>query len=89
MINVLATLTEYKALKAQLDAIEAKIKEKREEITQYMSEKGTDKLTCGQYIATITECTKKSLDEKLIREKFPEVAKEAEKVTTYERFTVK
>lgn len=89
MKNVLATLTEYKALKAQLDAIEAKIKEKREEITQYMSEKGTDKLTCGQYIATITECTKKSLDEKLIREKFPEVAREAEKVTTYERFTVK
>ena len=89
MKNVLATLTEYKAIKAQIDALEAKLKEKRTEITDYMEEKGTDKLTCGQYIATITECTKKSLDEKLIREKFPEVAREAEKITTYERFTVK
>ena len=89
MKNLLATLTEYKAMKAQLDALEAKIKEKRTEIEAYMTEKGTDKLTCGQYIATITECTKKSLDERMIREKYPEVAREAEKVTTYNRFTVK
>ena len=54
-----------------------------------MAEKETDKLICGQYVATITECTKKSLDEKMIRELFPEVAQKAEKVTTYNRFTVK
>lgn len=89
MKNVLATLTQYKALKAQIEALEAQLKEKRTEIEDYMKEKGTDKLTCGQYIATITECTKKSLDEKLIREQFPDVAKVAEKVTTYDRFTVK
>ena len=89
MKNVLATLTQYKALKAQIDALEAQLKEKRTEIEDYMKEKGTDKLTCGQYIATITECTKKSLDEKLIREQFPEVAMVAEKVTKYDRFTVK
>ena len=89
MINLLATLTQYKALKAQQDAIEAQLKEKRAEIENYMKEKETNKLTCGQYIATITECTKKSLDEKLIREQFPEVAEKAEKVTTYNRFTVK
>lgn len=89
MKNVLATLTQYKALKAQIEALEAQLKEKRTEIEDYMKEKGTDKLTCGQYIATITECTKKSLDEKLIRKQFPDVAKVAEKVTTYDRFTVK
>ena len=89
MINLLATLTSYKALKAQADAIEAQLKEKRTEIESYMKEKNTNKLTCGQYIATITECSKKSLDEKLIRELFPEVAEKAEKVTTYNRFTVK
>lgn len=89
MKNLLATLTQYKAMKAQIDALEAQLKEKREEITAYMAEKGTSKLTCGQYIATITECRKTSLDEKKIRELFPEVAEATEKVTTYERFTVK
>ena len=89
MTNVLATLTQYKALKAQMDSLEAQLKEKRDEIETYMASKGTDKLVCGQYIATITQCTKKSLDEKLIREQFPEVAQKAEKVTSYNRFTVK
>lgn len=89
MKNLLATLTQYKALKAQIEALEAQLKEKRVEITDYMTEKGTTKLTCGQYIATITECEKRTLDEKRIRELYPEIAKETEKVTTYERFTVK
>ena len=89
MKNLLATLTSYKALNAQYKALEAQMKEKRAEIEAYMKEKGTDTLTCGQYVATITECTKRSLDEKLIKELYPEIAKEAEKVTTYNRFTVK
>lgn len=89
MKNLLATLTQYKALKAQIDSLEAQLKDKRAEITEYMNEKGTNKLTCGQYIATITECTKTTLDEKRIRELYPDIAKETEKVTTYERFTVK
>lgn len=89
MKNLLATLTQYKALKAQIENLEAQLKEKRTEIEEYMAEKETNKITCGQYIATITECTKKSLDEKMIREQFPEVAQKAEKVTTYNRFTVK
>ena len=89
MKNLLATLTQYKAIKAQIEALEAQLKEKRTEITDYMAEKGTTKLTCGQYVATITECTKTTLDEKRIREEYPEVAEATEKVTTYERFTVK
>ena len=89
MMNLLATLTEYKAIKAKIEALEAQLKEKRTEITDYMAEKGTAKLTCGQYIATITECEKRTLDEKRIRELYPEIAKETEKDTTYERFTVK
>lgn len=89
MTNLLATLTQYKALKAQLDSLETQLKEKRTEIEEYMKAKGTDKLTCGQYIATITECTKRSLDEKFIKEYYPNIAQEAERVTTYNRFTVK
>jgi len=88
-MNILATLTQYKSIKSQIDALESELKTKREEITNYMAEKGTAKLTCGQYIATITEVSRTSLDEKKIRELYPEIAKETEKVTTYERFTVK
>ena len=89
MKNVLATLTEYKAIKAQIEALEAKLKEKRTEITDYMAEKDTKKLTCGQYVVTITECHKTSLDEKLIRELYPEVASATEKTITYEQLRVK
>ena len=89
MKNLLATLTQYKAIKAQIENLEAQLKEKRMEITDYMAEKNTTRITCGQYIATITECEKRSLDEKKIRELYPEVASATEKVTTYERFTVK
>ena len=89
MKNLLATLTQYKAIKAQIEALEATLKEKRTEITDYMAEKGTTKIVCGQYVATITEVTKTSLDEKKIREEYPDVAEATEKTTTYERFTVK
>ena len=89
MKNLLATLTQYKALKAQVDSLEAQLKEKRTEIETYMQEKKTDKLTCGQYVAVITECTKTSLDEKYIRTQYPDIAQKAEKVTKYNRFTVK
>ena len=41
MKNLLATLTQYKALKAQIEALEAQLKEKRVEITEYMTEKVT------------------------------------------------
>lgn len=89
MKNVLATLTQYKSLKAQIEALEEQLQEKRAEITSYMDEKNTDKLICGQYVATRKECQRRSLDEKYIREQFPKVAEAAEKITTYERFTVK
>ena len=89
MMNLLATLTQYKALKAQIESLEAQLKTKRTEITSYMAEKGTTKLICGQYVATVTECTKTTLDEKKIRELYPEIASQTEKTTTYERFTVK
>ena len=88
-MNLLATFTAYKALKTQYKEIEEQLKTKQAEIEQYMKEKDTTKLVCGQYTAIITECTKRSLDEKMIRELFPDVAEKAEKVTTYNRFSVK
>lgn len=89
MKNLLATLTKYKATQAQLDSLTALLKEQRAEIETYMKEKGVDTLTCGQYVAKIIPCTKKSLDEKKIRELFPDVAQATEKVTEYNRFMVK
>ena len=89
MKNLLATLTQYKAIKAQIEALEAQLKDKRAEITEYMTEKGTTRITCGQYVASVTTCTKTGLDEKRIREEYPEVAAACTKTTTYDRFTVK
>ena len=66
-----------------------KIEALKNTITEYMKENGSNKLTCGQYIATITEITKTSIDEKALRENLPDVAKQYEKSTTYDRFTVK
>ena len=89
MKNLLITLTEYKSMKAKYKAMEEELKAMENDIKQYMKEQETNKLTCGQYVATITECTRKTLDEKAIRELFPDIAKEHEKITTYERFLVK
>lgn len=89
MKNLLATLTQYKAIKAQMDALKDQLEGIKTEITDYMTEKDTKKLTCGQYVVTIIECTKTSLDEKKIRELYPEVASETEKTITYEQLRVK
>lgn len=88
MKNLLATITEYKALKAQAESLLEKANEKKEELINYMQGKELEKLTCGQYTAKLITCTKKSLDEKFIRLNYPEVAKQAEKETEYKRFTV-
>lgn len=89
MKNMLATLTHYKALKAKEAELKTEIETLKNTITEYMKENGSNKLTCGQYIATITEVTKTTIDEKALRENLPDVAKQFEKSTTYDRFTVK
>lgn len=86
-MNILITLTEYKAKKAKLDALKEEIEALKNDIVEYMGDE--KKITVGQYVATITECTKNSLDEKAIREELPEVANKYNRVTEYTRFTVK
>lgn len=89
MKNLLATITAYKAKKAEAEKLAKEVEKMKSELVQYMNEKATNSIICGQYVLTITECQKHSLDEKGIREKFPEIANEFEKITTYNRFTVK
>ena len=86
-MNILITLTEYKAKKAKLDSLKEEIESLKNDIVEYM---GSEKrITVGQYVATITECTKNTLDEKAIRAELPDVANKYNRVTEYTRFTVK
>lgn len=90
MKNLLATLTHYKALKAEEKRLSDELKAIQNEIIEYMkTTENENTLVCGQYVATLTECSRKGIDEKALREKLPDVAKEFEKVTTYTRFAVK
>ena len=89
MKNLLATITTYKAKKAEADKLMKEADKIKAELIGYMKEKETTSIVIGQYTLTITECTKTSIDEKLLRERYPDIAQEAEKVTTYERFTAK
>ena len=86
-MNILITLTEYKAKKAKLDASKEEIESLTNDIVKYMGNE--KKITVGQYVATITECTKNTLDEKAIRAELPDVANKYNRVTEYTRFTVK
>lgn len=95
MKNVLAYLTEYKAKKAELDRLDEEVKAMKKEITDYVlskverDEKGKAKYTCKPFTVTVTLCKRIGLDEKTIRELYPQIAKENETVTEYDRVTVK
>ena len=70
-----------------MDALKEELEILKGNIIEYM---GTEKkLTVGQYVATVTECTKNTLDEKAIRAELPDVANKYNRVTEYTRFTVK
>lgn len=91
----LAFLTTYKSKKAELDALEEEVKEMRKQITDYVlskvsrDEKGNAKYTFKPFVLTVTHCKRAGLDEKAIRELFPEIAKEHETVTEYDQLRVK
>lgn len=87
--NLLATITKYKAVKAEADKLTKEAEAMKAELLAYMTGKNETVIKCGQYVLTITECTKTGIDEKALREQFPAIAHEFEKVTTYNRFTVK
>lgn len=87
--NLLATITKYKAVKAEADRLAKEAEAMKAELIEYMGGKNETVIKCGQYVLTITECTRTGIDEKALREQFPAIAKEFEKTTTYNRFTVK
>lgn len=95
MKNVLAYLTEYKSKKAELDKLETEVKAMKNEIANYVlskverDEKGKAIYTCKPFTVTVTLCKRTGLDEKAIRELFPEIAKEHETETEYDRVIVK
>lgn len=89
MKNLLATITKYKAKKAEAEKIMKEADALKNELIGYMKDNDAFSITCGQYVLTITECTRTGIDSGLLKSKYPEIAKETETVTTYERFTVR
>lgn len=88
-MNILVKLTQYKAEKARIDRALKALEESKAEIVQYMEEHGTREVDCTSVKAVLTECRKVSLDEKAIRAELPEVAEKYNRVTVYDRFSVK
>lgn len=94
-MNILTMLTEYKAKKANLDKEQEELDKLKEEIESYTmentspDEKGKYKYTCGQYVVTITPCSKSYIDKTSLETDLPEIATKYTKVTTYNRTIVK
>jgi predicted phage-related endonuclease len=86
-MNILATLTSYKAKKAEIERIEQELKEMQFAIVEYMN--GKDELTTGQYKVTYKDCNRTDIDKATLKNKYPEIAKELTTTTTYKRFTVR
>ena len=90
MKNLLSTLTHYKAIKAQIDALTVEADAIKADIVAYMDASPTpDKLTVGQYIVTNATVTRSGIDEKRLKAERPDIASEYAKETTYRRLTVK
>jgi hypothetical protein len=88
--------TAYKALKAQRDEMDARLDAMKAELIDYVAsaEKTVktdkaDKLTVGQYVLTVSHCSRDGIDEKRLRAERPDVASEYTRTTFYDRFGVK
>ena len=94
MKNLLAFLTAFKAKKTQLKNLEKEVETMQSELLGYIGENytkdenGKIRFTIGQYTVTLTECERESVDKKQLEEKYPEIAKEVKKISTYDRLTV-
>ena len=86
-MNILATITAYKAIQNDIDNKEKELAELKEKILAYMGEK--TEIVVGQYKATNKDISKHDIDRKALQENFPEIAKQFEKIITYKRFIVK
>ena len=94
MKNLLAYITSFKAKKVQLKNLEAEVDEMQKELLGYIGsnyekdESGKIRFTVGQYTVTLTTVEKTSVDKKALEAKYPEIAEEFKKVSTYDRLTV-
>lgn len=94
MMNVLATLTTYKAKKAELDILKKEIDSMKEELISYVLEKtetenGKNVYKCGQYIVTVAQRTRETIDKNGLEAAYPEIAAEYTKVTEFPELRVK
>ena len=84
--NIMATITEYLAKKNRIAKEEKELETLKNDILDYMG--NNDELIIGQYKATNKTCTRHGIDEKKLKELFPDVAVAVAKETEYKRFTV-
>jgi len=95
MKNILAFLTAFKAKKARLDKLTEEYESMKKEIESYTMENNTPdengkyKIVVGQYTITISPVTRTDIDKKRLEQELPDVAKEYEKISTYNRTIVK
>lgn len=95
IMNILATLTEYKSKKAELESMKAELESMKAEITEYVlskverDEKGKAVYTCKPFTVTISERKRTGIDEKALKELYPDIAAELETVTVFDRMDIK
>ena len=81
------TITNYLKKKNELELLKAEIEKIQESLIEQME--GKETVICGQYKLTYKDVSRRDIDRKALEEKYPEIAKEFEKVTSYKRFSAK
>lgn len=84
--RIFKELAEYKRLQ---DEINANVDSIQDEIKQYMIKAGITKLNGVEHCATYTPVTQSRIDSKGLKVKYPEIAEQFTKQSTYNRFTFK
>lgn len=85
--NLLILCTEYKSMKARMEAMKAELEAMKAEIIPLMN--GQEKVTIGQYTVTLQEITSHVIDTKRLKAEKPDIAEQYTEEKTSERFTVR
>lgn len=93
--SILAQLTEHKAKKAELDMLDKELKAMKAELIEYVMSKtetdetGKNVYHCGQYIVTVSQRTRETIDKNGLEAAYPEIAAEYTKITEFPELRVK
>lgn len=88
MKDMTATVHELRELKLLREELEAQITSLEDQLKEEMTEQGVNMLRGSDWKVTWSTVNTKRLNQTMLKEQYPEIAKECTKSSSYRRLTV-